>query len=153
MLTLTHPTNALSGPEAQLAEESSRTLSHFASNGENIVQIGLRLPNGEHSEISIPGSALSLLTSVLKQMGRGRGVAIVATDTEMTTQQAADFLHVSRPYFVKLLDQGKIPHRKVGVRRRVRLEDVLRYMDETSDAASKALDEMVAENQKLGLYP
>lgn len=72
---------------------------------------------------------------------------------ELTTQQAADFLHVSRPYFVKLLDQGKIPHRKVGVRRRVRLEDVLRYMDETGDAASKALDEMVAENQKLGLYP
>lgn len=86
-------------------------------------------------------------------MGRGRGVAIVATDTEMTTQQAADFLQVSRPYFVKLLDQGKIPHRKVGVRRRVRLEDVLQYMDETSDAASKALEEMVAENQKLGLYP
>ena len=153
MLTLTHSTNALSGHEAQLAEESSRTLAHFASDGENIVQIALRLPNGEHSEISIPGSALSLLTSVLKHMGRGRGVAIVATDTEMTTQQAADFLHVSRPYFVKLLDQGKIPHRKVGVRRRVRLEDVLRYMGETSDAASKALEEMVAENQKLGLYP
>ena len=72
-------------------------------------------------------------------------------DKELTTQQAADFLHVSRPYFVKLLDQGKIPHRKVGVRRWVRLEDVLRYMDATSDAASKALEELIEQAQELNM--
>ncbi len=153
MLTLTQTANALTGPEARLAEESGRALAHLENEGEAVVQIGIRFPGGEFSEIAIPGSALSLLTSVLKQMGRGRGVAIVATDTELTSQQAADFMHVSRPYLVKLLDQGRIPCRKVGVRRRVRLEDLLRYMDETGDAASSALDAMVLENQKLGLYP
>jgi excisionase family DNA binding protein len=153
MLTLTQTANALTGPEARLAQESSRTLAHLESEGEAVVQIGIRFSGGELSEVSIPSSALSLFTSVLKQMGRGRGVAIVATDTELTSQQAADFMHVSRPYLVKLLDQGRIPCRKVGVRRRVRLEDLLRYMDEMSDAASSALDAMVLENQKLGLYP
>ena len=78
---------------------------------------------------------------------------MVTTDTELTTQQAAELMHVSRPYLVKLLDQNKMPSRKVGVRRRVRLEDVLHYMNESGDAASNALDEMAAENQRLGLYP
>ena len=132
MLTITQPKNALSVPnslsvpEALLAEQLSRTLAYLDHNNSNIVQISVHLPNGERSEISIPSVALAIITSALKQMGRGRAVALVATDTELTTQQAADFLHVSRPYFVKLLDQGKMPHRKIGVRRRVRLEDLLR---------------------------
>jgi excisionase family DNA binding protein len=75
------------------------------------------------------------------------------SSTELTTQQAADFLHVSRPYFLKLLDERKINYGKVGVRRGVRLEDLMRYMEESSEAASEALDEMSADNQRLGLYP
>jgi len=77
----------------------------------------------------------------------GKGVSVVTEDAEMTTQQAADFLHVSRPYVVKLLNQGKIPYCKIGVRRRIRLEDVLHYRDDTGDAASQALDELTAENR------
>jgi excisionase family DNA binding protein len=103
--------------------------------------------------LSVPGAALPLLASLLQELSRGKGVVFVTTDTELTTQQAADFLHVSRPYLVKLLDQGKIPFRKVGVRRRVHLQDVLSYMEASGDAAAKALDEMAAENQRLGLYP
>jgi excisionase family DNA binding protein len=72
---------------------------------------------------------------------------------EMTTQEAANFLNVSRPYFVKLLEQGKIPYHKVGVRRRVRLEDLLRYIEENKKSAAQALNEMAAEHQRLGLYP
>jgi excisionase family DNA binding protein len=77
---------------------------------------------------------------------------LAQSSTALTTQQAADFLHVSRPYFVKLLDERKINYTKVGVRRRVRLADLPRYVEESNEA-SEALDEMTADNQRLGLYP
>jgi excisionase family DNA binding protein len=159
MLTLTQPrTTALSEDDARLAGSSSRTLRQLLGDAAPpfppaTLHLGVERPDGEKAQLSLPGAALPLLLSLLQELSRGRGVALVTTDTELTTQQAADFLHVSRPYLVKLLEEGRIPFRKVGVRRRVRLQDVLRYMEETGDAASKALDEMAAENQRLGLYP
>ena len=71
---------------------------------------------------------------------------------ELSTQQAADLFNVSRTYFIKLLEQGKMPFRKVGEQRRVRYQDLLTYMAEYQAAASSALDEMSAEAQRLGLY-
>jgi excisionase family DNA binding protein len=165
MLTLTGPTPiALSEADARLAESSMRSLAHLlallrdaAPEVKPLEEASLRLSversGGERTELSVPSAALPLLIALLTELSQGKEVAVVTTDTEVTTQQAADFMHVSRPYVVKLVDAGKIPSRKVGVRRRVRLGDVLRYMEETGDAASRALDEMVAENQRLGLYP
>jgi excisionase family DNA binding protein len=90
--------------------------------------------------------------SVLKELGHGKGVAVVATDTEVTTQQAADFLNVSRTYFVKLLEESKIPYRTVGPRRRVLVEDLLAYKAHEEAERHRGLDELVAEGQKLGMY-
>ena len=158
MHTLTKPNNTpLSDEDARLAQDSTRTLKRFMDDEGLPVRATLRLSvegaNGEKAEHTVPEAALPLLYSLFRGLSLGKGVSVLTEDTEMTTQQAADFLHVSRPYVVKLLDHGKIPYRKIGVRRRVRLEDVLRYMDDTGDAASLALDELAAENQRLGLYP
>jgi excisionase family DNA binding protein len=159
MLTLSPSTTVVSEPEAELANTSGRILSHLLRDSTSeisaasVLRLVVQRSDGEQAEVAVPESAFALLTTALRQMGQGRGVAIVATDSEMTTQEAANFLHVSRPYFVKLLNSGKIPYRKVGVRRRVLLKDVLRYRTETNMAASNALDEMTAEAQRLGLYP
>ena len=75
---------------------------------------------------------------------RGNGV-------ELTTRQAADLLQVSRTHLVQLLDDGRIPCRKVGAHRRVRVEDVLTYRHETESRRRKALDELTAGDQELGL--
>ena len=71
---------------------------------------------------------------------------------ELTTMEAADILNVSRPYLIKLLEAGDIPYRKVGRHRRVRIEDVIQYKDDTDRRREAILDQMVAEAEKLGLY-
>ena len=85
-------------------------------------------------------------------MADGHLVTLVPLQAELSTQQAAELMGVSRPYFVKLLEQGEIPFRKVGEQRRVRYQDLLRYLDEYQRTATTALAEMTAEAQALGLY-
>ena len=77
-------------------------------------------------------------------------MTLVAQDAELTTAQAADILNVSRPYVIKLLEEGKIPHRKTGTHRRIRLEDVLDYKAESKARKERAIDRLVADAQEQG---
>ncbi len=77
---------------------------------------------------------------------------LLPLDADLSTQQAAELLGVSRPYFVKLLEEGKLPFRKVGSQRRVRLEALRRYIAEYQREASADLEEMSADAQRAGLY-
>ena len=88
----------------------------------------------------------------LSQMSAGDSVTLAQMGAELSTQQAAELLGVSRPYFIKLLEQGKMPFRKVGNQRRVRYFDVIQYKNDYCLAANAALDEMTEEAQRLGLY-
>lgn len=157
MVTLTQ-SNPKHASEAgiRLAEESSAVLEHLMSSQEHqqdsVLRLTVELADGARAELSVPEATLPLLLSVLKELGHGRGVAVIATDSELTTQQAADILNVSRPYFVKLLDEGRIPHRSVGSRRRVLLADVLEFKESEVVARHKGLDDLVAEAQRLGMY-
>ena len=83
---------------------------------------------GPHDErIALPESLCRILREAVVRLGRGESVSILGADEELTTQQAADALNVSRPYIVALLEQGKIPHRMVGTHRRVRVADLLEF--------------------------
>jgi excisionase family DNA binding protein len=75
----------------------------------------------EGDEVVLSARAVEVLRAVLEQLAQGNTVTVVPAHIELTTQQAADLLNVSRPYFVQLLEDGTIPHRKVGPRRRIRL--------------------------------
>ena len=133
---------------ADLAREKLRKLTEW---GDGLESVLARFGAGTGEPIIFPTPAIQLLREILNHMARGHGVALTPLDTELTTRQAADLLQVSRTHLVQLLEDGRIPHRKVGAHRRVRARDLLDYRRETEFRRREALDELTAIDQKLGL--
>lgn len=104
-------------------------------------------PDGEMMEI--PASAFHALKLVVQGMARGQTMTLAPHGKELTTQEAADVLHVSRPHLVKLLDEGAIDHYKVGTHRRVRIEDVLAYRERRAAIRREKLDELTRLSEEL----
>jgi excisionase family DNA binding protein len=136
--------------EVRLAQETSRKLAAYVQADAGIT-IRL-LKNGHETDtVALPAGAVRLLLDILEQMARGHAVTLMPIHAELTTQQAADLLNVSRPYLVTLLQEGKIPYRKVGTHRRVRAEDIFAYKRETDAKRREALHELAAQAQELEL--
>lgn len=102
--------------------------------------------------IEVPAQAVALLVTILDEMARGNAVTVMPTQMEVTTQQAANLLNVSRPHVVKLLEEKKIPSRRVGNRRRIRLSDLIAFKRRDEGARQKIVDELANEAQELGIY-
>src|ERR1700720_5221 len=144
-------TVAPSEADALLARESSRRLATHKLGKRSSVRIQLLADGKEAETVAVPASAMRLFLHLLTEMSRGNAVTLIPTHAEMTTQQAADLLNVSRPYVVKLLDEGKIPSRTVGKYRRVRFDDLMAYKRRDDEARAKILDELTADAQELGM--
>lgn len=106
---------------------------------------------GERATITVPRAAFGLLVEILDQMADGNDVAVIPHARELTTQEAAAILNVSRPYVIGLLEQGRIPFHKTGTHRRIRLADLLAYKKHQDEVSRRALAELTAEAQELGL--
>ena len=107
-------------------------------------------PDGE--EIELPLSVFQVLRQIIYHMMRGRAISVVPINKELTTQEAADILNVSRPYFVKLLEEGKISFSEVGTHRRVRLSELLEYKRVRDEKRRKGLAALTQLSQDEGLY-
>ena len=105
----------------------------------------------EGKSFAVPTKAVKLLEKVLDEMADGRTVEIATSAHELTTQEAAELLKVSRPHLVKLLEMGKIPHKKVGSHRRVKRTDVLKYESDLKEIRRKGLEFLAKEAQEMGL--
>jgi len=137
--------------DAQLARESSRRLATHKLGRHSSVRIQVLDGGNDAETLAVPASALRLFVHLLTEMSQGNSVTLIPTHAEVTTQQAADLLNVSRPYLVKLLDEGKIPCRTVGKYRRVRFDDLMAYKRKDDEARAKVLDQLTAEAQELGM--
>lgn len=107
--------------------------------------------NLEGLQIELPQSAVKLIFTILSEMAEGNSLTLIPSHAHLTTQEGADMLNVSRPYFVKLLEEGKIPFDKVGTRRRVLASDVMTFMNKSLKEREKALQELVDQAQSLDM--
>lgn len=135
--------------EAILAKETSRVLASRKQTGE---PLQLRMLEGSAEDtVNIPASAVRMLVRILEEMARGNAVTLIPVHAELTTQEAADMLNISRPSLIQLLDEGKIDFRKVGTHRRVRFEGVMEYKRRADADRRAALAELAAYDQELGI--
>ncbi len=129
------------------AEESELRAVARALEGRHAV-----LMDTENHRVSLPDPVYRVLLQALRFLERGEGVLVLSSSQELTTQDAADMLGVSRQYFVQLLEQGRIPFHKVGTHRRVYLRDLLEYRKQRDAGRRKMLDEIAQEAVADGVY-
>ncbi len=138
--------------DAQLARESSRRLTQFlAAKPKKSLRVRIEPENEPEESISIPVTAFRLLNSILTEMAKGNAVTLIPVNAELTTQQAAHILNVSRPFLIEQLEKGAIAYRKVGTHRRVMLKDLMEYRQTMDHNRLNALEELSAIDQELGL--
>ena len=143
------PKTLPSAEEIALAKLSSRAISAHLLTRAETQQIEIRDEKGQAHSIQVPVSALRLLIDVLTQIGEGNAVSIIPIHAELTTQEAADVLNVSRPFLVQLLERGEIPFHRVGTHRRIRYQDLIAYKERLDAERSAALDELAEQAQRL----
>ena len=113
-------------------------------------QITIQKADDDES-FEVPRAVFEVLMKVLAIMSEGKAFALIPMDKELTTQQAADILNVSRPYLNKLLDLGEIPHRKVGRNRRIKFGDLAEYKAKQEEKSRTALQELADQAQELDM--
>jgi excisionase family DNA binding protein len=136
--------------DAALARELRHRLARYFEGGRGKT-LRFYVDESGAGPVDLPPSAVQLLLDIVEQMAEGHAVALLPVREELTTQEAADLLNVSRPFLVRLLDEGKIPHRKVGTHRRVLLRDLLTYKRASDADRREAARQLVEEAQELDM--
>ncbi|MDT7526878.1 MULTISPECIES: helix-turn-helix domain-containing protein [Idiomarinaceae] len=137
--------------ESALAKLCSQELAAVIETKLDVQSLSLSSPDGQLKQVEIPVSALRLMVNLLTELGEGNTVKLVPIHAELTTQEAADLLNVSRPTVIKLLDDGTVPFHRVGNRRKVRFNDIRQYQNQLEQKRLKALNELSKMDQELGL--
>ncbi|MDY6797255.1 MAG: helix-turn-helix domain-containing protein [Pseudomonadota bacterium] len=137
--------------EAFLARTCSQGLSAALDTKGEAQEITLTDHNGVAHKVSMPVSALRLMVELLTQLGEGNMVKLVPIHAELTTQEAADLLNVSRPTLIKLLDEGVLRHHRAGNRRKIQFADLQAYKEQLKKDRLAALSELSELDQELGM--
>lgn len=136
--------------EAAIAREASRML---ATHIKHLPDIRFQILEDKKTveKLVLPPAAIRMLLDILTEMAAGNAITLIPVHAELTTQQAADALNVSRPFLVNLLEEKKIPYRKVGTHRRILFEDLMRYKKQIDADRRAALDQLTKEAQDLNM--
>ena len=134
------------------ASEVLRELTRLMQNSDGQEASFHLVHTGTEELIEIPIAAVVFLRDILESLVEGKPTTLISANAELTDLEAADILNVSRQYLVKLLENGEIPHTKMRSLHRIRMDDLMAYKEESDKRADKALDELVALSEELGLY-
>ena len=132
--------------DAALAKESSRILSGLETNAD---EFRVRLDGGQ--ELLLPSAVKTLLVHLLSEMSQGNAVKIIPVHAELTTQEAADFLNVSRPYVIGLLEKAEIKFHMVGTHRRIKFSDLAAYKKRKDAEQEAAMATLAKQAQELDM--
>jgi len=144
--------NNTTSADQQIAISSLEYFSELSDQLKKKKSKSVKIKVGETEEfIAIPKKALTLLSSIISMMSNGKSVTLMPTDTEISTQQAAQVLNVSRPHLIKMLESGEIPFRKVGSHRRILLQDIITYTMKLEKEREKQLAFLAKQAQELNL--
>ena len=135
--------------EAILAKETSRVLAARVQTADPL-QLRI-LDDPTAGTVKLPATAVRMLIHILEEMARGNAMTLIPVHAELTTQEAAGMLNISRPSLIQLLGEGKIEYRRVGTHRRVRFEALIAYKRRTDAERRAVLAELAAYDQELGL--
>jgi len=138
--------------DAELAQRAARRIGEYLTTHPGADPVTIQGELAGDDAMVVPREAAVLLAQILGYLANGEGVTVMPDSAELTTQQAAEFLNVSRPYLIKLLETGKIPFRLVGTHRRVRFRDLREYKNRDDLERRRAADELTQLSQELGLY-
>lgn len=130
---------------ADLARTSASELSRLLAARPSVDRARVKL---DGKDLILPRQALALLRDLLAEMAQGNAVTVVPTHAQLTTQEAANMLNVSRPHLVKLLEDGAIAFAKIGTHRRIRYQDLIAYKQQLDEASEAALDQLTQQAQK-----
>ncbi|RAM63730.1 hypothetical protein RB25_19920 [Herbaspirillum rubrisubalbicans] len=141
--------------EVELAKAAQRCITK-ALDHSHAVSIALLEEGGARIEdgspiLKLPPKVLHLFANMLGSLAQGQAVTLMPRELDLTTQQAAHFLNVSRPYLVRLLEEGKIPFHKVGTHRRIRFADVLCYKEQRASQSKAHLKALLQQAQDLDM--
>lgn len=137
--------------EIQLAARGKRVLAFCLSGKRKTKRVQFFDDADRAHEMELPVSILRLVEEVLDGLAKGDAVRVMSVHAELTTQEAADLLNVSRPHLVKLLEDGELPFLRTGKHRRVRLADLLQFKGARERARARAMDELSRQAQELGM--
>ncbi len=137
--------------EVQAAVQGQRALAAFLATRFETQRIQIFDEKNQAHQVELPTSALRLLVDILAELAGGNAVKVVPIHAELTTQEAADLLNVSRPHLVKLLEDGALPHHKTGKHRRVRFADLMQFKTQRDQDSERAMAELAAQAQELGM--
>lgn len=141
--------------EVELAKAAQRcligALDHSKAVNIVILEEGVERTSDGAPVLRLPPKVLRMFADMLGAMSQGQAITILPRSMEVTTQEAAMILNVSRPYLIKLLNENKIPFHKLGKHRRIRLEDVLQYKTERRETSLAALQALSDQAQELDM--
>jgi excisionase family DNA binding protein len=138
--------------DAELASRAARRIRDYLTTHPGTDPVRVRGELGGDDALVVPRTAAVMFAQILSLLASGQGVQIIPDAAELTTQQAADFLNVSRPHLIGLLEDGEIPYRMVGTHRRIRFEDLREYRRQDDLKRRKAADQLTELTENLGLY-
>lgn len=137
-------------PETAAPEENEREM--YARLAAMLAREPVEMVGADGERLALSPQTQQLVRKIVESLAADHVVIMSSMKKDLTTQQAADLLNVSRPYLIKLLEEGAIPYSKVGTHRRIQYDDLMTFRAAWYAERTRILNELTREAEEMGGY-